>query len=137
MPGLIVHWYAGSSSQPPANEFYFYQSSDGQWLFLHPLLMRILLAHYGAYQALPASIRGPLVEVEPQMQTPLLRKRHKFLGHMPLGGDPSLNITSFRHHCTAEGSLGGGRPHRGTRPPCGDSWSVDVVQGCMLWPRLI
>jgi hypothetical protein len=101
---LSAHWCAGSSPQPPANEYYFYQSSDGQWLFLHPLLTRILLAHHGTYQALPAWIHGTLVEVEPQMQTPLLRKRHKFLGHLPLGGDPSRKIASDSHFHTAKGS---------------------------------
>jgi len=60
---------------------------DGRWLFLHPLLMRVLLTHHCSYSGLPASIHGTLVEVEPQMQTPALRKRHKFLGHLPLGGE--------------------------------------------------
>ena len=78
--------HVGMAPQPPANEFYFYQSSDGRWLFLHPLLMRVLLAHHSSYVGLPTSIHGPLVEVEPQMQTLALRKRHKFLGHLPLGG---------------------------------------------------
>ena len=48
--------------------------------------MRVLLAHHSSYAGLPASIHGPLLEVEPQMQTPALRKRHKYLGHLPLGG---------------------------------------------------
>lgn len=72
--------------QPPANEFYFYQAVDGQWVFLHPLLTRILLAHYGSYEDLPGTLRGRLLELEPQVQSEALRKRHKFLGHLPLGG---------------------------------------------------
>jgi len=86
----------GSSLQPPASEFYFYQSMDGRWLFLHPLLMRVLLTHHCSYSGLPASIHGTLVEVEPQMQTPALRKRHKFLGHLPLGGGYALAEIDLR-----------------------------------------
>lgn len=72
--------------QPPPGEFYFYQAADGQWLFLHPLLTRILLEHYGAYEALPAAIGGRLLELEPQVQSEVLRKRHKVHGHLPLSG---------------------------------------------------
>lgn len=55
-------------------------------MFLHPLMTRILLAHYGSYEALPGSIEGRLLEVEPQVQSEALRKRNKVLGHLPLGG---------------------------------------------------
>ena len=48
--------------------------------------MRILLSHYGDYSALPSTISKPLLELEPQTQTDVLRKRQKFLGHLPLGG---------------------------------------------------
>ena len=78
---------AGILPHPPTAELYFYQATDGQWLFLHPLLMRILLEHYGGYESLPNSLAGTLLEVEPQVQTEALRKRHKFLGHLPLGGE--------------------------------------------------
>lgn len=72
--------------QPPADQFYFYQAVDGQWVFLHPLFTRILLSRYGDYGALPGTICGELLELEPQVQSEALRKRHKFLGHLPLGG---------------------------------------------------
>ena len=37
----------GGSFAP--GEFYFYQAADGQWLFLHPMNVRMLLAHAGSY----------------------------------------------------------------------------------------
>ena len=84
--------------QPPASEYYFYQAADGQWVFLHPLLMRILLAHFGGYEALPGSLRGRLLECELQLQTEALRKRQKYLGHLPLGG---LSPTACRDEVPA------------------------------------
>ncbi len=78
--------------QPPANEFFFYQTLNGQWVFLHPLLTRILLLHYGSYESLPGTIRGRLLELEPQVQSEALRKRHKFLGHLPLGGETTFCV---------------------------------------------
>ena len=48
--------------------------------------MRILLAHFGGYEALPGSLRGQLLECELQLQTEALRKRQKYLKHLPLGG---------------------------------------------------
>ena len=42
--------------QLPSTEFYFYQSADGQCVFLHPLVSRALLAHYGSYAACPSEV---------------------------------------------------------------------------------
>ncbi len=49
---------AGISGAVPAQsaEFYFYQSADGQCVFLHPLVSRALLAHYGSYAACPPEV---------------------------------------------------------------------------------
>ena len=42
---------------PPGGDFYFYQAADGQWLFLHPLCMRALLAVAGGdYAACPPQV---------------------------------------------------------------------------------
>lgn len=40
----------------PSTEFYFYQAADGQCVFLHPLVSRALLAHYGSYAACPPEV---------------------------------------------------------------------------------
>lgn len=82
---------AGSSPQDQAtflksNEYYFYQASDGQWLFLTALDMRILLAHYGAYGTLPGRLAAQVVNIDNITQTEVMRKKIKFLGHLPLTG---------------------------------------------------
>ncbi|CAK0785380.1 hypothetical protein CVIRNUC_008588 [Coccomyxa viridis] len=84
---------SASGSSPPdqasflkSNEYYFYQASDGQWLFLTALDMRVLLAHHGAYSALPGRLAAQVVNIDQVTQTEAVRKRTKFLGHLPLTG---------------------------------------------------
>ncbi|KAL0035668.1 hypothetical protein WJX79_007021 [Trebouxia sp. C0005] len=79
---------AGTSGAVPApsTEFYFYQSADGQCVFLHPLVSRALLAHYGSYAACPPEVAGQILEVEDMVQTEATRKRMKHLTHLPLSG---------------------------------------------------
>jgi len=66
---------------------FFYQSSDGQKVFLHPVSMRCLLEEYGSYLALPRTIKCKVLDLEICMQTEELRKRHKALEHVPLSAD--------------------------------------------------
>ena len=44
----------GGSFAP--GEFFFYQAADGQWLFLHPMNVRMLLAHAGGYANCPPQV---------------------------------------------------------------------------------
>ena len=77
-----------SGGAPPGGDFFFYAAADGQWLFLHPLCMRALLAAHGSYEACPPRLRGRLLEAEPLVQCDATRKRHKMLAHLPLTGAP-------------------------------------------------
>ncbi|GAB4820330.1 hypothetical protein N2152v2_007376 [Parachlorella kessleri] len=70
----------------PPGDYYFYQASDGQWLFLHPLNSRMLLHHFGAYATCPPAITAKVVEVEGMTMDESTRRRLKVLGHLPLTG---------------------------------------------------
>ena len=51
--------------------------------------MRILLAHYGSYTSLPGRLAAQVVNIDNITQTEVMRKKIKFLGHLPLTGtDP-------------------------------------------------
>ena len=70
-----------------SENYYFYQAVDGQWLFLAALDVRILLAHHGgSYAALPPTVCARLLELDRITQTEIIRKKMKFLGHLPLTG---------------------------------------------------
>ncbi|KAH7422956.1 hypothetical protein KP509_12G033200 [Ceratopteris richardii] len=62
----------------------FFQSADGQPLIMHPLNMKCLLQHYGSYENLPCRLQVRIIEMEAQTQTESLRKRYRYLSHLPL-----------------------------------------------------
>ncbi|OXG83010.1 alkylbase DNA N-glycosylase [Cryptococcus neoformans var. grubii Br795] len=74
-------------SVPPAPSYYFYQSSLGANVFLHPLDIRMLLAHYGSYNLFPSSMTFETTGYDPGTINDDLRKRCKYLSHLPLGSE--------------------------------------------------
>lgn len=73
---------------PPSTQtYYYYQASSGAPVFLHPLDIKILYAHFTAYASFPDAIT---VRVENTVEGSVdadLRKRCKYLGHLPEGAD--------------------------------------------------
>ncbi|KAG8754756.1 hypothetical protein FRC12_011097 [Ceratobasidium sp. 428] len=72
-------------STPPT--YHFYQSSTGQPIFLHPLDIRILLARFHTYDAFPPELTLPVEALDVGSVDHDLRKRCKYLGHLPEGGE--------------------------------------------------
>eukprot|EP00036_Acanthoecidae_sp_10tr_P014175 CAMPEP_0206296386 /NCGR_PEP_ID=MMETSP0106_2-20121207/5642_1 /ASSEMBLY_ACC=CAM_ASM_000206 /TAXON_ID=81532 /ORGANISM="Acanthoeca-like sp., Strain 10tr" /LENGTH=965 /DNA_ID=CAMNT_0053727043 /DNA_START=257 /DNA_END=3154 /DNA_ORIENTATION=+ len=61
----------------------YYQAVDGQTVFLHSLNMRCLLHEFGSVENCPLLLDCPILEIQREVMTPELRKRHKYLGHLP------------------------------------------------------
>eukprot|EP00041_Stephanoeca_diplocostata_P022930 m.554976 g.554976 ORF g.554976 m.554976 type:complete len:385 (+) comp22179_c1_seq2:1824-2978(+) len=78
--------HAGSSD----GVYTFYQSVDAQPVFLHSLNMRCLLHEYGngntddAVDVCPAEVGGEVVEVLRHTMTDELRRRFRYLAHLPV-----------------------------------------------------
>ncbi|CUA67495.1 RING finger protein 10 [Homo sapiens] [Rhizoctonia solani] len=70
---------------PPT--YHFYQSSTGQPVFLHPLDIRILLARFHTYDAFPLELTLPIESLDIGSVNHDLRRRCKYLGHLPEGGE--------------------------------------------------
>ncbi|XP_024908751.1 E3 ubiquitin-protein ligase RNF10 [Cynoglossus semilaevis] len=64
--------------------YYFYQADDCQQMFLNPLNVRCLMRQYGSLEASPDSITGTVVEVVGQTVTEEVRRRNRYLAHLPL-----------------------------------------------------
>lgn len=64
--------------------FYFYQATDGQPLFLHSLNTRMLQAMYGGLDKGPLKITGKIVQKDSCSMSEDLRKRLKYLQHLPV-----------------------------------------------------
>jgi hypothetical protein len=72
---------------PSTSAYYFYQAASGLPIFLHPLDIRILSTYFGAYAAFPDCI---MVRVEAASEGSVdadLRRRCKYLSHIPEGAD--------------------------------------------------
>lgn len=67
-----------------SNNFYFYQSNDGQNLYLHSINVRMLQAMYGSLDAAPKTITGRIVQKEVCSMSEDLRRRLKYLQHLPV-----------------------------------------------------
>ncbi|XP_036000477.1 RING finger protein 10 [Fundulus heteroclitus] len=64
--------------------YYFYQADDCQQMFLHPVNVRCLLREYGSLEVCPDSITATVVEIVGHTVTEEIRRRHRYLAHLPL-----------------------------------------------------
>lgn len=81
---LTVHDIDIQAVDSSSKHFYFYQAADGQQLYMHSLNVRMLQAEYGSLAAAPAMIRGKIVQKESCSMSEVLRKRLKYLQHLPV-----------------------------------------------------
>lgn len=88
---------------PSTSTYFFYQAASGAPIFLHPLDIRILLAHFHSYAAFPNEIA---VRVEASAEGSVndeLRRRCKYLGHVPESADVVFVEADLRSVVGAEG----------------------------------
>jgi hypothetical protein len=70
---------------PPSPSYHFYQSSLGANVYLHPLDIRILLAHFKSYSLFPLTLTFSSAGFDTGTINDELRRRCKYLSHLPLG----------------------------------------------------
>ena len=72
------------SKSETAEPFYYYQASDGQYVFLHSLVHIALSQQFSTPNKFPLKLRGTIVDVERCEINEMTRNRFKFLRHLPL-----------------------------------------------------
>jgi hypothetical protein len=73
---------------PPSTQtYYYYQSASGLPIFLHPLDIKILFSHFNSYASFPDAIEIRVESFAEGTVNDDLRKRCKYLAHMPEGAD--------------------------------------------------
>ncbi|KAF8167481.1 hypothetical protein B0H34DRAFT_779216 [Crassisporium funariophilum] len=72
---------------PSTSAYYYYQAASGLPLFLHPLDIKILLSHYSSYSSFPDTITVRVDSFAEGTVNDDLRKRCKYLAHLPDGAD--------------------------------------------------
>jgi len=91
---------------PGDRSFHFYQASDGSQVYLHPLDIRILKQEFGDYSAFPAKFNAKILQLEEGAVNSDLRKRFRYLGHLPLGCDVTfveVSLDGLVSEATLEG----------------------------------
>ncbi|KAJ7597307.1 hypothetical protein C8J56DRAFT_919720 [Mycena floridula] len=72
---------------PSTSTYYYYQASSGLPIFLHPLDINILRSRFNSYSAFPDTIAIRVEACSEGSVNDDLRKRCKYLAHMPEGAD--------------------------------------------------
>lgn len=76
----------GVSQREGKDLWYFYQAADTRDVFLHPVNHRCLSVEFsGDFNSAPAKIEGAVLEVERKTMDGRLRKKYRFLEHLPDG----------------------------------------------------
>ena len=81
---LITDDQQNKKRQFTDDAFYFYQASDGQHIYLHALNARCLVKEYGSLANCPDTITANIIQMENVFMSEELRKRLRYLGHLPL-----------------------------------------------------
>ncbi|KAH9392592.1 RING finger protein 10, partial [Tyrophagus putrescentiae] len=76
---------------------YFYQSEDGQAIYLHPLNIRMLKAEYGELRRCPDRITARIVDLRggEGVHGPAKERRYVFLRHLPLSAEYKVAEVEF------------------------------------------
>ncbi|BGP14218.1 hypothetical protein JCM10213_005890 [Rhodosporidiobolus nylandii] len=90
--GSALSSVSSTSAEPKKGDdeddsYFFYQSSSGSYTFLTPLDTRILRLHFGSYASLPRTLSIGIEGSDSGSITPELRKRCKWISHLPLGAE--------------------------------------------------
>jgi len=100
---------------PPSPSYFFYQSSLGANVFLHPLDIRILLAHYKSYSLFPHILSLRSTGFDPGTINDELRKRCKYLSHLPAGTEVVFVEAELEEFVGQEGLVAFEQPLRARR----------------------
>ncbi|XP_038057986.1 RING finger protein 10-like [Patiria miniata] len=95
----------GGSANGKDHVYYFYQAEDGQHLYLHSLNVRCLIREHGSFAQCPERITAKIVEVEHMSMNEALRRRLRYLFHLPLTCDFGICELEFKPPLVSKATL--------------------------------
>lgn len=87
------------SGQP--SSYFFYQAASGQNIYLHPIDIKVLLSHFGTYANFPDTLHVILQGAEEGTVDENLRRRCKYLSHLPMSTDVIFVEVDWASTCAA------------------------------------
>jgi hypothetical protein len=85
--------------------YYFYQSEDGQHIYLHSLNVRMLKQEFGTLDKSPIKIKAKIIEMEWESMSDELRRRLRYLQHLPLTCEFRIVELEFDNQLISESTL--------------------------------
>ncbi|XP_078486644.1 E3 ubiquitin-protein ligase RNF10 isoform X2 [Ciona intestinalis] len=73
-----------TEAKQQTQNYYFYQSNDGQHIYLHPINAKCISHQYGSFENCPTEITAKILELERFTMNESTRKRHRHLSHLSL-----------------------------------------------------
>ena len=70
---------------PTDDQYFYYQLSNGQYCFLHPLMVRILKEEYSDYHTFPSTIKVKIIQIENDTLHESNYSKFKYLKNIPYG----------------------------------------------------
>lgn len=121
-----------------SNYFYFYQSRDCQPLYLHSINIRMLQMMYGSLDRAPHVIGGKIVQKEICSMTEELRKRLKYLQHLPVTSQFEVAELSFGSELVSDEVIDAfkGNSHRSVVFPAVISISYSICRRNCQTPKI-
>jgi len=96
---------AKRTSPEPSDYYYFYQADDGQHIYLHSLNARCLAMENGNLENCPEYITAKIEALEAVSMTQELRKRLKYLSHLPKACEFFVAELSLKPPILSKGTL--------------------------------
>lgn len=85
--------------------YYFYQSEDGQPIYLHALNVRMLKREYGELKNCPSSITAKIIELHGESLNEDIRRRYAHLRHLPLSCEFKIAEVEFDDKIISQATL--------------------------------
>ena len=91
----------------PTNSFYsyFYQAGDGQRIYLNSLNLRCLIHEYKQIENCPLKIEATIVAIENMFMNNELRKRFRYLAHIPLHSEFQIVELGLKEPVISEATI--------------------------------
>lgn len=94
-------------NSPTGNTFYshFYQAEDGQRIYLNSLNLRCLIHEYKQIENCPLKIEAKIVAIENMFMNNELRKRFRYLAHIPLHSEFQIVELDLKEPILSEATI--------------------------------
>lgn len=94
-----------SESSQSKDFYYFYQALNGQHIYMHAVNVHMLIQEYGSLEQCPDTITATIVEKEGITMNEDLRRRLRYLAHLPLTCEFEVVELNFQNSIVSQETL--------------------------------